>query len=99
MFGFFKKKQKAEAKPRVYAYRPAAERLYPPTRSQSVARPVPATPAQSSDEDFGLSMAFGMATDNALLGYAAGGSMIGGLVGAEMSESSSKSESVSSSCE
>lgn len=86
-------------------------------KSQSAA-PKYSNPTQqlsrTSNEDFGTSMAVGMVTDNALLGMIAGGSIVGGIIGAEMSsfdnsdntydsdlscDSSSSSYDSSSSCD
>lgn len=51
-------------------------------------RQVQASNAPRSEEDFGTSMAVAMATDNALLGYAAGGSLVGAMLGESMVEDS-----------
>jgi hypothetical protein len=42
---------------------------------------------ESNDDSFGLSLAVGMATDNAGLGYIAGGSLSGALIGEALAES------------
>lgn len=80
MFGMFKKKKLRPHQ------QEAVDRLRRGTRSTTTA-PAPSRREQDDGENFALSMAVGAATDNALLGYAAGGSMSGGLVGATLSGS------------
>ncbi|QEH36562.1 hypothetical protein OJF2_51460 [Aquisphaera giovannonii] len=102
MFGLFKRKKKPEAKqePKLRLYQREAVDLLkhrdaairPPRRSP----PAVQTRREDDSDNFALSMAVGMATDSALLGYAAGGSLAGGMVGASLSESTSRSESISS---
>jgi hypothetical protein len=53
--------------------------------------------AEDKDGCFATSMAVAMATDSTLLGYAAGGNLMGAMVGASIAESSSLSVSTSDS--
>jgi hypothetical protein len=57
-----------QIQPAVRRYSPSGSGLAATSRSQD-------------DGDFGASMAVGMATNNAMLGYMAGGSLAGGIAG------------------
>lgn len=107
MFGLFKRKKPKEKK--VEGYLPACQhalaekfksrdkqyaRVTYPSRTEPTTEPR----RKADGEDFGLSAAIGMATQNPLLGYAAGCSLTGGLVGASISESINSSDTSSTSC-
>jgi hypothetical protein len=52
---------------------------------------------RKDDEDLALSMVVGMVTDSTVLGFLAGGSLLGAMLGDSMSSSDSDSSSDSSS--
>lgn len=79
----FTRKKKPEAK--------RVEVRYPPHRLMTTgAVPLPATPSPTpvrDESDFLTSMLIANATDNAALGYLAGGSITGAIVGESIAES------------
>lgn len=59
--------------------------LTPQNLHSGVANPVKQADAADSGEDFGTSLAIGMATGSGAVGYVAGGALAGGFIGAAMS--------------
>lgn len=91
MFGLFKKKKdKEERQSNGLSLFPAS--YYAPTRSSEPVK-------GDNGSDFGTSMLVGMATHSPILGMAVGGSIMGGIIGAETSISNDSSSVDTGSCD